>query len=453
MSFRTERDSLGERAVPKSAYYGIETQRAIENYPISGRPLAKPVIRAIAVIKAAMARANGACGKLAPSLVEAIVQAAREVAEGRFDSHFPVDAFQAGAGTCSHMNANEVIANRANEMLGGRLGEYSPIDPHDQVNLGQSTNDVFPSAIRLAALQEGRMLQGELGHLAAAFEGKAIEFWPVLKSGRTHLMDAVPIRLGQEFSGYAHSLRKAIRRIESSLEGLCELGLGGNAVGTGVNNPVGLEKRAIEDLAKMTGFPLLPSPNPFEATQSVAPLASLSGELRLLSLELIRISGDLRLLGSGPNTGLSEILLPAVQPGSSMMPGKVNPSLAEMLAMVCFQVIGHDSAISFAAQAGQLELNVMLPLIAEDLLDSISLLSKGCESFRKRCLEGIEANKETCAKNFEESLGLATVLAPELGYALAAELAQRAQREGRRIREIVENEKILEAEKIDLLFS
>ncbi len=434
---RTECDSLGEREVPAHAHWGIQTQRAVENYPISGQTLGFEMIQACATIKLAAAKVHRDLSLLDPELADAIVQAAREVREGRWHDHFVVDAFQAGAGTSFHMNVNEVIANRANEILGHPRGSYARVHPNDHVNKGQSTNDVVPTSMRLAMLVMLTALQTELAALAASFRHKAVEFDGIVKSGRTHLQDAVPVRLGQEFGAYAQAIAKGQRRVEAAREPLLELGIGGSAAGTGLNTHPEYRTRMIAELSTLSGFPVRAGEDLFELMQSMTPFADVSAALRNVALDVTRIASDLRLLSSGPRTGLAEITLPAVQPGSSIMPGKVNPSIPEMVNQVCWHVMGADTAVAYAVQAGQLELNVMMPVMAYELVFSSRILTNAIKAFRERCVDGIVANEATCRHFAERSLGLATVLNPVIGYAKAAEVAKEAVASGRSVVEVV----------------
>jgi aspartate ammonia-lyase len=445
---RTEKDSLGEREIPSDVYYGIQTARAIENFPISGFKPFPQLVNATVQIKKAAARVNSALGALDQKIAQAIEAAADEALAGKLRDQFVVDPFQAGAGTSHNMNTNEVLANRAIELLGGQKGDYSVVHPNDHVNMGQSTNDVFPTAMRLAALDLTRDLIRALDQLASAFREKAIEFDRVVKSGRTHLQDAVPIRLGQEFGAYATALRKNVDRIAAAADELREIGLGGTAAGTGLNAVPGYRKRVVEELNAMTGFQLRPTEDYFEAMQSMSPFVMLSGALKTLATDLIRIANDLRLLSSGPNTGLAEINLPPVQPGSSIMPGKVNPVMAEMTDMVCFQVIGNDLTVTLAAQAGQLELNVMMPVIAFDLLMSLTILTNDLTVLRERCVEGITVNEERSRWYVENSVSLVTALNPRIGYARAAEIAKRAIAKGKTIRETITEENLLTPDEV-----
>ncbi|MEW5765694.1 MAG: class II fumarate hydratase [Acidobacteriota bacterium] len=447
---RVEKDSLGEVRVPAEAMWGAQTQRAVENFPVSGQGIPRGMIRAFGRIKRAYALENRARGALAPDLAEAVARAATEVLEGLWDDHFPVDVFQTGSGTSSNMNANEVIANRAIEILGGARGSKTPVHPNDHVNMGQSSNDVVPSAIHLAAAEAVTTnLLPALEGLARALADKAEAFDPIVKIGRTHLMDAVPVRLGQEFSGYAQQVRNAARRVEAALPSVCELALGGTAVGTGLNAPPGLAGAVILRLAEETGLPLRQAPNLFEALAARDALVALSGALRAAAVGLTKVAEDVRWLGSGPRCGLGEIRLPDLQPGSSIMPGKVNPVMAEMLVMVCAQVFGNDQVVAYSGARGQFELNAMLPVMARNLLESVAILSRGAEAFTKRCVDGLEADEARCAEMVERSLAMVTALAPVIGYDLAAELAKEAHATGRTVREICMERKVLPAHVLD----
>ncbi|MCK6530851.1 class II fumarate hydratase [Myxococcota bacterium] len=447
---RIERDSMGEVRVPGDAWYGAQTQRAIENFPISGQRLPRRFIQALGWIKEAAAEANQALGLLDPALAAAIAEAAREVADGGLDAHFPVDVFQTGSGTSTNMNANEVIANRAIHRLGGVPGSRVPVHPNDHVNLGQSSNDVIPSALHVAArvtiLED---LIPALERLEAALSAKARELDGVLKTGRTHLQDATPIRMGQEFSGYAAQVRKATERIRAAAEGLAELALGGTAVGTGLNRHPRFPELAIAALVRLAGVPFTEARNHFEAQAARDDALATSGALRTLACALMKISNDIRWMASGPRAGLGEIELPAVQPGSSIMPGKVNPVVPEAVCMVAARVMGYDAAIAVAAQSGNFELNVMLPLIAHDLLDSISLLAGVAEVFRARCVEGLRANAGACEEAVEGGLALVTALAPAIGYDRAAALAKEAWATGRTVRELASEQQVLPPDELD----
>ena len=437
MKTRIEKDSLGELEVPEEAYYGVQTARAIENFRISPWRFQNEFVRSLAWIKAAAARTNYELGLLDEQRARAIEQVALDIARGAHQDQFVIDVFQAGAGTSFHMNINEVIANRVCEILGSKKGDHKLVNPNDHVNMGQSTNDVIPTAIRLTALSLSLPLLEALEKLQDSFESKSKEFDTVIKSGRTHLQDAVPLRLGQEFGGYAAAIGKAKEQVSLVSTGLQELGIGGSAVGTGLNTHPDYRKKVVLKLEEITGFSLRTADNYFEAMQSMACFTAMSAVLRNLAIECIRIANDLRLLASGPNTGFNEIQLPAVQPGSSIMPGKVNPVMAEMLNMVCFQVIGADACISMASQAGQLELNVMMPVIGYNLFLSLSILTNALNAFREKCVQGIVANTEVCRKYAENTLALATVLNPYIGYLKAAEVVKESLKTGRTIKEVV----------------
>jgi aspartate ammonia-lyase len=443
MGIRTEMDTLGPVEVPADAYYGAQTARAIVNFPISGLRPHPTFVWATLVIKNCAARANMATGRLDRETGEAIVAAAEEALDGKFDDNYVVDTFQAGAGTSHNMNVNEVLANRAEELLGGNRGEYARVHPNDHVNMAQSTNDVIPTAMRLASLRMYSQLRPQLERLRDSLHQKGKEFDRVLKSGRTHLQDAVPIRLGQEFEAYAVAIGKNIEAIERCLTGIYELGLGGTAVGTGLNAEPRYIELVVEEIGKMTGFPVFSSPNLVEAMHNMDPFVQLSSVLKGLAINLTRIANDLRILASGPMTGLNEINLPPVQPGSSIMPGKVNPVVAEMVNMVSFQVIGADTAVTMAAQAGQLELNVMMPVIIYNLLFSMEILKNAVYKLSESCIEGITANVNRCTDYLECSVGMVTVLAPFIGYAAAAEVAKESVRTGRCSREIIISRELL----------
>jgi len=433
---RIERDTMGEVAVPADALYGAQTARALQNFPISALRAHPALVEATVRVKLAAARVNARLKLLPRQKARAIEQAAEEVLGGRWRDQFVVDVYQAGAGTSHNMNVNEVLANRACEILGGRRGDRSLVDPNDDVNMAQSTNDVVPTAMRLAALELAPGAAEALQTLAATFDAKAREWDGIVKSGRTHLMDATPIRLGQEVSGWAASLRAAALRVLNALPEMGALGIGGTAVGTGLNADPRYPRLVTRELAKLTGAPLVLAPNPFYAMQSLVPFAALSSTLRSCALELLRIGGDVRLLGSGPNTGLGELKLPPVQPGSSIMPGKVNPSMAEMLAMVSYQLLGLDAAIAAACSGGQLELNVMMPLVAYDLCHALSILASSVRAFDERCARGLEADEARCRHYAERTVSLATALAPRIGYAAAAEIVKESMRTGRSIVEL-----------------
>ena len=450
---RTEKDSLGPLEVPADAYYGVQTARAVANFPISGERLHREMVRAVARIKIAAVRANSELGVLDKAKAEAIVRAAEEVVAGKHDDQFVVDAYQAGAGTSFHMNVNEVVANRACELLGGKRGDTSLVSPNDHVNMAQSTNDVVPTAIRLAAYELSGPVAEEMAALAGSFGRRAAAFRSVLKSGRTHLQDAVPVTLGQEFGGYQVCTEGWVESLKRSREGLLSLGLGGNAAGTGINAHPKYRERAIAILAEITGTPYTPSANLFEAMQSMAPFVRLSNDLRGFALDLTRIANDFRLLASGPTTGFDEVILPVVQPGSSIMPGKVNPVVAEMTNMVCYQVLGYDATVAYAAQAGQLELNVMMPVLAHNLLRSLAILAPTMRVLRTTCVDGITANEDVCRRYFERSISLATALNPTIGYLAAAEVAKESAKTGKTVVEIVRERKLLTEEQIAKVFS
>lgn len=448
MATRIEKDSMGEMTVPATAYYGAQTARALENFPISGLKPHPAFVWSTVVIKKCAAKANMTTGRLSAEIGAAIVAAADEVLAGALADQFVVDPFQAGAGTSHNMNANEVLANRALELLGRQRGDAF-IHPNDHVNMAQSTNDVIPTAIRLASLEMLSTLLEQLESLEQALAAKAQEFDHILKSGRTHLQDAVPIRMGQEFGAYAAAIRTNREGLEGCIPALLELGIGGTAVGTGLNAEPAYITAVIEELAVATGFPLVPSANLFEAMQNMDPFLALSAALRRTAVNLGRIANDLRLLASGPRTGFDEIRLPAIQPGSSIMPGKINPSMAEMTNMVCFQVMGCDQTIMLASQAGQLELNVMMPLISWNLTFAMDILTKCVQKFTESCISGIQANETRCRRFLDESLGLVTVLAPYIGYNASAAIAKESVASGKSIKEIVLEQGLMPAAELD----
>ncbi len=445
---RKEKDSLGFVEVPARAYYGAQTARAVDNFPISGMRAHPQLIRALGMVKKAAAQANKELGLIDAKRADAILQAAQEVIDGKWNSEFVVDVFQAGAGVSLHMNTNEVIANRADEILGGKLGEYKHIHPNDHVNYGQSTNDVFPTAMRLATLLALNTLYPVLDQLAATFAAKAKDFHDIMKSGRTHMQDAVPIRLGQEFAAYGLAIQKGRKFLATAADGLRELGLGGSAVGTGINTHPHYRAKAIADLSSISGQPLTPADDMRWAMQSNASMGDVSAALRSIALETIRISNDLRLISSGPNTGFGEIYLPSLQPGSSIMPGKINPVIPELAAMVSFQVIGNDTAVAYAVQAGQLELNVMMPTMAYNVLQSITILANMLHQFDVYCVQGITANAQRCQMYAESTVSLATALNPYIGYAKAAEIVKESIATGKTIIEIARERKDLTEEEI-----
>ncbi|HEX6140728.1 MAG TPA: class II fumarate hydratase [Candidatus Limnocylindria bacterium] len=430
--YRIEHDSMGEVRVPAHAKWRAQTQRAVENFPISGATLERSHIAALGQIKAAAARENGRRGIVEPEMADAIAAAAEQVARGDWDEHFPIDVFQTGSGTSSNMNANEVIATLASERLG------RPVHPNDHVNASQSSNDVFPSSIHLAATSAvANDLIPALEHLAEALERKRDEFASVVKSGRTHLMDATPVTLGQEFGGYADQVRKGVERLHGSLPRLAELPLGGTAVGTGINMPRGFAAAVIGDLAKRTGLPLTEARDHFEAQGARDGLVEASGQLKTIAVGLYKICNDLRWMASGPRAGLAEIHLPDLQPGSSIMPGKVNPVIPEATCMVCAQVIGNDAAITFAGAAGNFELNVMLPVLARNVLESVRLLANASRLLADRCVDGITANEQRAREYAESSPSIVTPLNRSLGYEEAAKIAKQALAEGKTIRQVV----------------
>src|SRR5579872_304378 len=441
---RIDKDSLGQLEVPAHAYYGIQTQRAIDNYPISGYRAHPQLIRAIGMVKKAAALANRELKLLDAKRARAIATASDEVIKGKWNNEFVVDVYQAGAGVSFHMNANEVIANRAIEILGGNRGDYEICHPNDHVNFGQSTNDVFPTAMRLAALLLFDEVIGSLEILEQSFVKKGKAFDRILKSGRMHLMDAVPIRLGQEFFAYATALRRCADLLRRSQEYLREVGLGGSAVGTGVNTHPRYQKLVVKILSKVSGQKLMPTDDLRYTMQSNLAMSVASAALRNLALELIRITNDLRLLSSGPNTGLAEIVLPSLQPGSSIMPGKINPVMAELTAMVGFQAVGGDLVTAMAVQAGQLELNVMMPAMAWNILHCAKILKNTMLALASKCIDGISANEERCRYYANATISLAAALNPYIGYAAAAEIAKESVRTGRTVTEIALERKLLD---------
>jgi aspartate ammonia-lyase len=437
MEFRKESDSLGEVAVPADAYYGAQTQRAVQNFQISGMRPFDEFLWATAAVKLAAARANMRTGELDAKRGEAIARAAQEILDGKLREQFVVDVFQAGAGTSHNMNANEVIANRAIELLGGRRGDYTLVHPNDHVNMSQSTNDTVPTTIRISAIRLISELNEELKLLAVSLDRKGREFDSVIKSGRTHLEDAAPVRLGQEFRAYADMIEYDMRRFSHVIENLSELNIGATAVGTGVNADPLYVKTVVRELAAITGFRLRNGKSLMALTQSMADFVEASGAVRTLSSDITKIANDLRLMNSGPVTGLGEITLPSVQPGSSIMPGKVNPVIAECMNMIAFQCMGNDLSLLFASQAGQLELNVMMPLIAFDLLFSLRIMKNGLHMFREKLVDGIVANEKRCLEMVERSPGIALVLNPYIGYSRAAEAVKESLKTGKAIRQIV----------------
>jgi aspartate ammonia-lyase len=450
---RIERDPLGEFPVPDEAYYGIQTARALDNFPISGLRAPAGLVTATVRIKKCAAEANVALGRLAADIGAAIVAAAEEVVAGRLRDQFVVDVYQAGAGTSHNMNANEVLANRAAELLGEARGSYARVHPNDHVNMGQSTNDVYPTATRLALLEATHALVEASRRLADALDAKAHAFSDVLKVGRTHLQDAVPMTLGQEFSGYAACLRYGGDELARAAAGLLELNLGATAVGTGLNAGDEFTARAVAGLARETGDPVVPAANRFRVTQSMGDIVSVSGAVRRLAIEAGKIASDLRLLAMGPRAGIAEVRLPAVQPGSSIMPGKVNPSVPEMVNQVCFQVIGCDQTVATAAEAGQLELNVMMPVMAWNALHATSILTQALTVLREKTIEGLEADAARCRELLDRSTAVATALSPYLGYAVTADIAKAAVATNRSIREVVLERGLLSPDRLDQLLS
>ena len=450
-----ERDSVGEVAVPENALYGGQTQRAVDNYPISGLHEHPIFIRAFILLKKAAAMTNRDLDAMDKKLADAIIAACDEILnnEAKFLEHFVVDVFQAGAGTSFNMNCNEVIANLANRSLGGKLGDYKPIHPNDHVNMAQSTNDVFPTAIRVATVLLLEQLWPALDALGDAFDERGKAFSDVIKSGRTHLQDAVPITLGQEFRAYAGAVRRSTRLLREAAKELHTLGIGGTAAGTGINTPRGYRFAVVKHLNKIAGPKFEPTDDLREAMQSQLPVAAVSGALRNFALEMTRITNDLRLLASGPQTGFAEIILPSVQPGSSIMPGKVNPSMLECMNQVLFHVIGSDTAIAFAVQAGQLELNVMMPLMAFELLFSIEILKNYLPVFIEKGIRGIEADRKQNEAYYISSPALATALNPIIGYARAAEIAKESAKTGTPIPDLLRAKKLLSDDEIARIFT
>jgi fumarate hydratase class II len=450
MTDREEADSMGIVRVPASAYYGAQTQRAVENFPFGGLKPPPAFIRAVGLIKKYAATVNLELGLLESGLSAAIVRAAQEVVDGRLDDQFVVPVFQTGSGTSTNMNANEVIASRANEILTGRKGGKSPVHPNDHVNLGQSSNDVIPSAIHIAAHERvDRQLRPALQALRQALAEKALEFAGVKKIGRTHLQDAVPMTLGQEFSGYARQIELGIKRISGAGDGLAELALGGTAVGTGINSHPEFADRVIRMISQELELPFREAANHFEAQAAQDAAVEASGALKTVAVSLVKIANDIRWLASGPRCGLGELTLPSLQPGSSIMPGKVNPVIPEAVIQAASQVMGNDTTIMLGGQGGYLELNVMLPLIAYNLLQSIDLLASASRVFAEKCITGLKANRMTCAGYIEKSLALVTGLVPKIGYDRAAAVAKQAYETGKTIREVVLAEKILSEAEVD----
>ena len=449
--YRTEQDSMGSMQVPADALYGAQTARALENFPISGLRFARPFLRALGQIKEHAARVNREQAALDDRLALAIMDAAEEVVRGELDGHFPLDIFQTGSGTSTNMNANEVIANRASQLLDEEIGSRA-VHPNDHVNLGQSSNDVIPTAMHLASAVEIReRLQPALAAMCKVLGRKAIEFDDIVKIGRTHLQDATPVRLGQVFGGYFRQVSLASAELEHAVSGLCELPLGGTAVGTGLNTHPEFAQKVIAGLGEVTGLPLREARDHFAAQAGKEQVVAASGALKTTAVALYKIATDIRLLGSGPRCGLGELQLPAVQPGSSIMPGKVNPVMAESLMQVSAQVVGNDAAIALGGLSGNFELNVMMPVMAHNLLQSIALLTNGVTQFTERCLEGLEANRERCESLIEQSLAMCTALAPAIGYDQAAKIAKQAYEEDKTVREVAREQQVLPDDELDKL--
>jgi aspartate ammonia-lyase len=446
---RSEKDPLGFLDVPADALYGVQTLRATQNFPVSGFVPLDPFIDAQVWIKKAAALTHKETGRLDARLADAIVAAADEVLAGKYRDQFVVDPYQAGAGTSHNMNANEVLANRANELLGGKRGEYKPVHPNDHVNMAQSTNDTIPTNIRLACLSQLAAFNAAFENLRGAFEAKGSEFDGIVKAGRTHLQDAMPIRLGQEFSAYAGSIARGLRRVNEAADYLRDLGIGGSAVGTGVTVEPQYPALMNKYLKQITGLDLRVGQDRIQLMQSMGDVAAFSAQMRVLAIDLSKIASDLRLMVMGPRTGIDEIKLPAVQPGSSIMPGKINPSIPEMVNQVCFQVMGCDTTIAIASEHGQLELNVMMPVIAHNVLLSMRILTNAANVFADRCVKGIEANRAMCEYWVERSAALATALAPQIGYAKAAEISKQSVNEGVLIRDLVKRDHVIPDSEID----
>lgn len=450
--YRTEADSMGEMQVPADAYYGASTARALANFPISGQGIPAALVRALGLIKLAAAHVNAEKGVITAEQHDAIAKAAQEVADNKLDAHFVVDVFQTGSGTSSNMNTNEVVANRATEILGGAMGSKL-VHPNDHVNAGQSSNDVFPTAVHLATYDATvTKLLPAMEYLHKALDKKATEFADVVKSGRTHLMDAVPITLGQEFSGYARQVELGIARVKDALVRVAELPIGGTAVGTGLNAPEGMTDGVIKQLRSLTGHDgLVEAVNHFEAQAARDAIVELSGELKVIAVSLTKIVNDLRWMGSGPRTGFMEIRLPEIQPGSSIMPAKVNPVIPESVSMVCAQVIGNDAAITIGGLQGHFELNVFIPVIARNILESITLLAASCTNMVDKMVDGIQANPERCTELVEKNLSTVTAMVPAVGYDLSAKMAKRALKEDRPLREVCYEDAGISKEEVDKL--
>ncbi len=443
---------MGEMRVPEGAYYGAQTQRAVENFPVSGLTIPTGMIRALGMIKWAAAQVNQTLGLLDKKRGHAIMQAAQEVIDGKLDDQFPIDVFQTGSGTSSNMNANEVIGNRASELMGGRIGSREPVHPNDHVNKGQSSNDVIPTSIHLAAsIALAQSLKPQLQALYAALDKKAKAFDKIIKIGRTHLQDATPIRLGQEFSGYAAMVQYSLGRVDNALKALSQLALGGTAVGTGINTHREFGDQVAQELSKLTGLKFHEARNHFEAQATADSAVEASGALKSIAVSLSKIANDIRWLGSGPRAGLGELQLPAVQPGSSIMPGKVNPVICEAVIQTAAQVIGNDAAITQGGLGGVFELNLMLPLIAHNLLESIEILAGAAHIFRTKLIVGLGVDEQKCADNIEGSLAMCTSLAPVIGYDAAAAIAKEAHASGRTVREVAREKNIISDEELNRL--
>lgn len=448
---RVEKDFLGEKKIPLHAYYGVQTLRAVENFPITGYRIHEELIKALAIVKMAAAKANAKIGRLKPSMEKAIVQATTEIVDGKWHDQFIVDPIQGGAGTSINMNANEVIANRSLEILGGQKGDYFSLSPNTHVNMSQSTNDAFPTAVRIAILSLMDQLLSTMQELEQMFGKKAKEFDSIIKMGRTHLQDAVPIRLGQEFEAYRRALSRDIERLKNTRVHLYEINMGATAVGTGLNADPRYIEHVVKLLAEISGYPLTSAKDLVDATQNTDVYTEVSAALKVCMISMSKIANDLRLMASGPRTGLGEIQLPARQPGSSIMPGKVNPVMCELINQVAFQVMGNDHTVCLAASAGQLELNVMEPVLFFNLIQSLSIMNQSFKVFNKYCLEGIEANIERCKQYVEQSVGIITALNPHLGYETAARIAREALQTGRSVRELCLDHGVLTEEELDII--
>ena len=452
MKFRKEKDSMGEIDVPEDKYFGAQTQRSLNNFKIGGETFQRDFIRAYGIVKKAAASVNNSKGLLDSKLADAIKKASQEVIEGKLDEHFPLVVWQTGSGTQSNMNFNEVIANRSIELLGGELGSKEPVHPNDHVNMGQSTNDTFPTAINIAAVEAvSNKLMPELKELCNSLQKKSDEFDKIIKLGRTHLQDATPLSLGQEFSGYSSALSHGIKRVKKGLESCYELAMGGTAVGTGINSFDGFGQLVANEISELTNLPFITAENKFEALGGQDCIVELSGSLKTVAVSLFKIANDIRWLSSGPRSGIGEILIPENEPGSSIMPGKVNPTQCEAMTMVCTQVMGNDNTISIAGASGNFELNVFRPVIAYNIIQSITLLTDACNSFRLNCVNGIEANKERIHSNLYNSLMLVTALNSHIGYDKAAEVAKKAYKEKISLREAIVDLGYLSGEDFDQL--